>query len=140
MTMIPIDRDPSQRTLRQFGWIWLGFVALFGAIAFWKGLQSVAIGLWIAAVIVPLLGWWQLRVMRLVFLGMSYLAWPIGMVVSHVLLTAVYFLVFTPIGLVMRALGYDPMQRVFDPEAESYWQERDVGADHDDPRRYFRQF
>ncbi len=38
--------------------------------------------------------------MRAVFVGMSYLAWPIGFVVSHVILALVYYLVFTPIGLV----------------------------------------
>jgi hypothetical protein len=140
MSMIPIDRHPSARTLRQFGLIWLGFVTVLGGIAWWKDLHGVAAVLWVLAVVVPVIGWWQLRFMRLVFLGMSYLAWPIGMVVSHVLLAAVYYLVLTPIGLVLRVVGYDPMHRRFDPEAPSYWVERDTGNEASSPKRYFRQF
>jgi hypothetical protein len=88
-------------------------------------------------VVVPILGWLVPAFMRLVFVGMSYVAWPIGFVVSHLVLAAVYYLVLTPVGLVMRLLGYDPMRRGFDREAASYWVERPAAAE---PRRYFRQF
>ena len=76
--------------------------------------------------------------MRMVFLGMSYLTWPIGFVVSHVVLALVYYLVLTPIGLLMRLFGYDSMKRRFDPEAPSYWVERPAAGF--DIRRYLRQF
>jgi hypothetical protein len=73
-----------------------------------------------------------------VFLGMSYAAWPIGFVVSHVILALVYYLVFTPVGLAMRIFRYDPMNRRFDDAAQSYWVVRDPAATP--PKRYFRQF
>jgi hypothetical protein len=69
---------------------------------------------------------------------MSYLAWPIGFVVSHVVLALVYYLVLTPIGLAMRVFGYDPMRREFDRSAESYWIARDTAEIK--AERYFRQF
>ena len=91
MSMVQINRDPSLRELRQFGFIWKGFVAVFGAVAWFKFENpALARGLWIAAVVVPVVGWAVPRVMRLVFVGMSYLAWPIGLVVSHVVLALVY--------------------------------------------------
>ncbi len=118
MSMIQINRNPTLRELRQFGFIWMGFVAFFGAVAWFKfGNPSLARGLWIASIAVPLLGWAMPSFMRLVFVGMSYLAWPIGFVVSHVVLALVYYLVLTPIGLLMRLFGYDSMGREFDPEA-----------------------
>lgn len=139
MSIVQINRDPSRRQLNQFGFVWLGFVALFGAIAWFKFDNPVlARGLWLAAVVVPIIGWLVPAFMRLVFVGMSYLAWPIGFVVSHVVLAAVYYLVLTPIGLIMRLIGYDPMRRGFDREAASYWVERPAAAA--EPRRYFRQF
>ena len=140
MSVVQINRHPSRRQLNQFGFVWLGFVAFFGAVAWFKlGNPGLAKGLWIAAVAVPVIGWLFPGVMRVVFLGMSYLAWPIGMVVSHVVLAVVYYLVFTPIGLVMRLVGRDPMTRTLGSETASYWVERqqDESADH---RRYFRQF
>jgi hypothetical protein len=139
MSIVQINRDPSRRQLNQFGFVWLGFVVLFGVIAWFKlGSPGLARGLWLAAVVVPVIGWLVPVFMRLVFVGMSYLAWPIGFVVSHIVLAAVYYLVLTPIGLIMRLFGYDPMRRGFDREAASYWVERPAAAA--EPRRYFRQF
>jgi hypothetical protein len=92
----------------------------------------------VVAVVVPVVGWTVPSFMRAVYVGLSYLAWPIGFVVSHVLLGAVYYLLVTPIGLILRVVGYDPMHRRFDRKAQSYWIERDDAQR--DPRSYFRQF
>jgi hypothetical protein len=139
MSIVQINKDPTRRQLNQFGFIWLGFLALFGMIAHFKfGSPLAARWLWVAAVVVPIIGWLVPAFMRLVFVGMSYLAWPIGFVVSHVVLAVVYYLVLTPIGLLTRLFGYDSMKRKFDSEAESYWIER--SAERVDSKRYFRQF
>lgn len=62
---------------------------------------------------------------------------PIGWTVTHVVLAIVYYLVLTPIGLLMRIAGRDPMRRKIDPRAATYWIERKNPIDS---RRYFRQF
>jgi hypothetical protein len=139
MSVVQINTNPSRKQLNQFGFIWIGFVALFGVVAWFKFANSgLARGLWVAAIVVPIVGWAMPSFMRLVFVGMSYLAWPIGFVVSHVVLAAVYYLVLTPIGLLTRFFGYDSMKRKFDPGVESYWVER--SPDAVEPTRYFRQF
>ena len=139
MSVVQINKNPTRRELNQFGFIWLGFLTLFGVIAYFKFDSPLAARwLWVAAVVVPIVGWLVPAFMRLIFLGMSYLAWPIGFVVSHVVLAVVYYLVLTPIGLATRLFGYDSMKRKFDPDAESYWIER--SADVVDSKRYFRQF
>ena len=139
MSVVQINRHPTLRQLRQFGWIWMAFVTFFGAVAWFKFDSPVlARGLWVAAIAVPVLGWAVPKFMRFVFMGMSYLAWPIGFVVSHLVLAGVYYLVLTPIGLLMRLFGYDSMKRTFDREATSYWVPRSL--DKLDPKRHFRQF
>ena len=139
MSVVQINKNPTRRELNQFGFIWLGFLVLFGVIAYFKfGSPLAARWLWIAAVVVPVVGWLVPSFMRLVFLGMSYLAWPIGFVVSHVVLAAVYYLVLTPIGLLTRLFGYDSMKKGFDSEAASYRVDRSAEAVN--PKRYFRQF
>jgi len=139
MSVVQINTNPTRKQLNQFGFVWLGFLTLFGVIAWLKlDAPTLAKVLWVLAVVVPVVGWLAPAFMRLVFVGMSYLAWPIGFVVSHVVLALVYYLVFTPIGLVMRLIGYDPMRRRFDPEAVTYWIARDPKAS--DAKRYFRQF
>jgi hypothetical protein len=66
-----------------------------------------------------------------------YAAFPIGWVVSHVMLALIYYGVMTPIGLVMRLLGRDPLKRKLDRSADTYWEPREPIANS---KRYFQQF
>ncbi len=139
MSIVGTNRDPTLKQLNQFGLIWMGFLTIFGAVAWFRlGSPALAKGLWVAAVVVPAIGWLAPSFMRFVFLGMSYAGWPVGFVVSHVVLAVVYYMVVTPIGLTMRLFGYDPMTRRRDPGAESFWVPR--GEDDRGPESYFRQF
>jgi len=45
-------------------------------------------------------------------------------IVSPVVLGIMFYLVITPIGLLMRALGKDPLRLKFDKQSNSYWIER----------------
>lgn len=139
MGLVHLNTDPTPSQLKQFGVIWLGFMTLFGGVAWLKlDRPALAIGLWTVAVVVPVAGWIVPVLMRAVFVGMSILAWPIGFVVSHLVLAVVYYLVLTPIGLVMRLVGYDPMRRRAVPGTTTYWLER--APDGRGAGRYFRQF
>ena len=42
-------------------------------------------------------------------------------VVNPVIMAVIYFAVVTPTGLIMRAVGKDPLRLRRDPNAESYW-------------------
>jgi hypothetical protein len=63
--------------------------------------------------------------------------YPIGWVVTHVIMALIFYLVVTPIGVIMRLTGRDPMERAFDRGAKTYWKPR-----RSDPSsaRYFRQY
>jgi hypothetical protein len=138
MVLIHIDRNPARWQLNVFGLLWLIFFTGIGAVVLWRfELPVAAVVLWIVAVIVPAVGWAAPPVMRLVYLGMAYAAFPIGLVVSLLILLVVYYAVIAPIGLAMRLFGYDPMRRRSDRRATSYWVERENSGDIG---RYFRQF
>lgn len=62
---------------------------------------------------------------------------PIGLTFSMLMLVLAFYLVFTPIGLIMRMLGRDPLERAFDRQASSYWVAHNPAAE---PERYFKQF
>ncbi len=49
------------------------------------------------------------------------LAIVMGFVMTNVLLTLVYMIAITPIGLIMRLLGKTPLKLRFDRECGSYW-------------------
>jgi hypothetical protein len=52
------------------------------------------------------------------------LALGIGWWVSRLLLLLSFVLLVTPLALIMRLVGRDPMARKWDPEATTYWIER----------------
>ena len=49
------------------------------------------------------------------------LAFVLGFIMAHVILTLFFFLVVTPIGLLARLFGKDFLQRRLDKSASSYW-------------------
>ena len=136
--MIEIKKDFSPRELFWFGPLFGLFVGLLAGILI-RRFELVTFGLaFCAAASVLILVYylvpaWQTAIYR----GWLYSVAPIGWVVSHVLLGLLYYLLVTPIGLIMRLVGYDPMQRKLDRSATTYWQLR---PEPSQAKRYFRQF
>jgi hypothetical protein len=138
MSLIRIQRDLSRRQLALFGAAWMAFFGVVGWMVFRStGLGWAATACWALAVVVPAVGWIVPAFMRIVYLGMAYAAFPIGMLVSVALLAVVYYLVLTPTGLLLRLWGRDAMGRRFDREAPTYWR---PAEETDDPARYFQQY
>ena len=138
MPLIQIDMNPPRKQLNLFGLFWLAFFGAVGAYVLWNAESwPAALAIWAVAAVVPAVGWAVPAFMRIMYVGLSVVAYPIGLTVSLVVLAAVYFFLITPIGLLMRLFGRDPMARRFDPESETYWQPHRPA---DSIKRYFRQF
>ena len=71
------------------------------------------------------------------YVGLTVLTYPIGYVVSHVVMGLVFFGMLTPLALIFRLIGRDVLHRSFDESSKSYWVDSKPVKD---PRRYFRQF
>jgi hypothetical protein len=129
----------SADRLRQLGGIVLpGLFAVVGSSVL-RGVDpsTVADVLWGVGGLVAVVVWIAPAAGKKLYVGWMLAAQPIGWTISHLVLAAVYYLVLTPIGLLMRLFGRDPMQRHFDRSATSYWVKRPTEAD---PSRHFRQF
>jgi Saxitoxin biosynthesis operon protein SxtJ len=147
MRAIEINLNPDRRVLRQFGFIALAVFAALGAIALWRGhvlglaLESwagpVAFTFWIVAGVSGLLSLVRPEGNRLLYLALCVIAYPIGYVMSYVLMGAIFFGLLTPVNLVFRLIGRDALGRTFDRRGESYWVPR---AGPPPVGRYFRQF
>jgi len=138
MALIELKTDPSPRELRIFGLLLLLFAGVVAAAVYWRS-GSLDHATWVGGAVgglaVVYLALPPLR--RWIYLGWIYLTFPIGWVISTLLLGVTYYGVLTPLGLLMRLVGRDPMQRKLDPAASSYWLSR--GPER--PRSsYFRQF
>ena len=138
MALLEINRNPSRRDLAWFGLVLFLFFLVIGGVLGRALASDVARYVAWAAGAILALAYYAVPGWRgPMFVGWMYAAYPIGFVMSHLLLGVVYFGVVTPIGLLMRAMGHDPMTRRFDRSATTYWVERQQVSD---VKRYFKQF
>ena len=136
--MIGINRNPSHRELLFFGLLLGLFTVLVGALAYlqWDA-PAAASKIWIAGGSLTVLHFVIPPLRRFFYLTWMYSAFPIGWAVSHTMLAILYYCILTPIGLIMRLMGYDPMSRRLRSEHHTYWEKY---SPEDNPKRYFRQF
>ena len=139
MSLLTFDRNPAPRQLRQFSAIWMPatFLLLGWMLLRRSGSWNGALVTWALGAACTVASNLSPAIARAIWVTWMTLAFPIGWVLSHVVLAAAYYLVLTPVGWVMRLVGYDPMRRAFDPRASTYWTAHDPGTSKP---RYFRQF
>jgi hypothetical protein len=95
-------------------WAWI-VAAIFGVVA------------WLRPQWLTILNYWWLR------LGLL-----LGHIVSPIAMAVLFYVVITPIGLIMRAFGKAAMRVRFDSKAPSYWVVRDPpGPPPDSMRNQF---
>lgn len=122
MRLLEINRNPSDRQLRQFGWIALLALPLVGWI--WGAGGTTLAALVIAGLLLASVSMvWPKRIQPL-FVGLMLIATPIGLVIGELAMAAIYFGVFLPIGLAFRLAGRDALNLRADRKASSYWQEK----------------
>jgi len=109
---------------RSFG---LVFFFVFFAIALWPLTIEGQVRLWSIAIslvflILGLINSKLLNPLNILWMKIGVL---LGTVVSPIVMGIVFFLVVTPTGLIMRALGKDLLSKKFDGNRNSYWIKRD---------------
>ena len=136
MALVEINWRPADRDLRLFAVlqaVFLGIVAFF----LFPRSAAAAIALGGFSGVVALIGVTAPQAIRWFYVGWMIAVYPVGWIVTHLLMAAVFFLLITPIGLAMRMVGYDPLQRKLDRSARSYWVPRDRTVNK---QRWFKQY
>jgi hypothetical protein len=120
--MIDIDIKPDRKKLGTFGWITTGIFLTFSIIFFINtgvllipliALVTAIYGL-IGAIVQP-------NILKPFYITLICLSFPIGWVVSNLILTLIFFLGFFPMGLLLRLKGHDPLRKRFGKIGESSW-------------------
>jgi hypothetical protein len=106
---------PDKKGLREFGLIMGGFfVGLFGllfpwlfgfAFPIWPWI--IAVALWIPALLIP-------NHLKPIYQGWMFFALILGWINTRLLLAIVFYLMITPMGLIMRLFGKNPMKNLPD--------------------------
>ena len=124
--MIDIHRHDEIKagSEREFGFV---FTAVFITIALWPLLDGKPVKLWaliIAALffVCTCIAASLLRPLNILWHNFGLL---LGRIVVPVMMSILFFFGVTPIGIIMRLFGKDPLRLRFDPDATSYWIPRD---------------
>jgi hypothetical protein len=111
---------------RSFGLVFTTVFLMAGGYLFYTGSGGIGVTLTIAAVAilaVALLRPRALAVPNRIWMKFGLL---LHRVANPVVMGAMFLLVFTPFGLVMRAFGKDPLHRRLVPQGKSYWIDRET--------------
>lgn len=123
--------------LRQFAALWL---LVFGAMAGWRYLHGQAgtftAVLAVLALTVGVAGLIKPGFVRPIYTGWMIAAFPIGWTISKIVMALMFYAVFTPLGLVFRLTGRDPL-KLRRTKPASYWVGKTSASSGEE---YFRQY
>jgi len=113
-------QQPTLKDLRQFGLIVGG---VFSVIGLWPVVfRSEAPRLWamILGGLLIVLGGVVPQSLKWVHAGWMKLGHVLGAINTRIILGIIYYLLITPMGIVMRLMGKDPMHRVLRENVDTY--------------------
>jgi len=116
--------NASEHEVRKFGYLF-GIIGLgLAAFSFYK--QGHAWPWWLGgAGLFALGGLAAPGLLRPVYIVWMKFAHILGWVNTRLILGIFYYVILTPIGVVMRVTGWDPLTRRIDRSATSYWVKRE---------------
>ncbi len=135
MALLEFNIAPSPRQLRQFG----AACAVAIPLVAWLWSRSVPTTGWaaVAGAVVCGVGYVLPSALKPLFVGLSVLALPIGLIVGELALLLMFAGVFLPMALVFRIIGRDALHRRAPENGDSFWRKRSAPPES---RSYYRQF
>jgi saxitoxin biosynthesis operon SxtJ-like protein len=121
MQWADVIKPASDKTLRQFAALSL---LVFGGMAAWRLWHgqsgAFTIVLLALALVIGGVGLLLPAAIRPIYAGWMIAAFPIGWAVSKIVMGLMFYLVFTPVGVLFRLMGRDPLQ-LRRRQAGSFW-------------------
>jgi hypothetical protein len=123
-----INSNGPDKELRTFAFTLSCALGFLGGLVLWRKGETGFL-LWVIGMVILSMGLLKPRLLEPIHKGWMGISFLTGFFMTHLILALMYYLVFTPMALVMRALGKDPLRLKHDGKARSYWIKR--------PRREF---
>ena len=147
MAALDLNLNPSKRMLRQFGWAALvafGLLALYvnwkGGLFgfdFGKGARPVSIILAAIAILSAAFAAFAPQLNRPLYLFLAIVTFPIGFVLSYLIMGVIFYGLISPLGLLFRLIKRDALAIRGSDTEESFWVNRPEVRKKES---YFRQY
>ena len=132
------DRDaPTAGSERGFGIV---FAVVFAVIGLWPLTDAQPVRVWALGLVVSFLAVGFIAPGLLKPLNRAWFLFGLALhkIVNPLVMGLLFFFTVTPIALIMRIVGKDPLHRAFDKDATTYWIERNPpGPAPDSMRQQF---
>ncbi|MGB7346568.1 MAG: hypothetical protein WBD20_20270 [Pirellulaceae bacterium] len=113
-------RELDDHQLRYFGLSLCGLIMAFAGLAYWKWQASTASGVLCVASVALAVAYYAVpSSQRRIYQGFTWLTRPFQLFATIVILAIVYFVIVTPIGIVLRLRGRSVAKS--DADAETFW-------------------
>lgn len=119
-----LDIDTSNRTEQQkFGLVMAAVIVVLGLIRYTlHGFAHFPVWFFVVAGAFAFFGLVLPRALKPVLIVWLKFALVLNWIMTHVLLTIVYWLVIVPMGIIMRVFSEDPLKRKWLAKTDSYWE------------------
>lgn len=126
----------DKKTLRNFGLLFFVVLSALAGLSYWKGGSNwpwfivgsglfLILGLFLPFLLKPFYKVWMI------------FAFLLGWVMTRIVVTLTFFLIFTPVGFLLRILGKDLLSEKIDRNASTYWRRHEPVSDKS---RYLKQY
>ncbi len=113
----------TPKEVRNFGILFTIVFLALAAFAAYKGNHAWP-WLLLAACFFLISGLILHAILRPMYIGWMRFAFVLGWINTRVILGIFFYLILTPVGLIMRLFRRDPLHRKFDRKAATYWIKR----------------
>jgi multisubunit Na+/H+ antiporter MnhG subunit len=117
-------QTPTNKDVRNFGLGLLIITGIIGGFLLWRGRSAAPffLGISLACLILALA--WPTG-LKPAYRFLMWLGEKLAWINTRIILALVFYLIFTPVGLITRLIGKDLLDRKLDPAKETYWRDRD---------------
>ncbi len=139
MNSIISKKEKTEKQLKEFGQVMALAGLVFSCLLIIKRKQisCLLLGLLVFSLIFMILASFAAKTLRLPEYYWMKFAEKLGAVVTYLIMLITFYCIFTPIGLLLKLIGKDLLQRKLDPSKQSYW---DKTTPLTDKKRYYTPF
>ena len=140
--MIDLNLNPSKKELRTFGLCALVFLARGARV----GHRPAGLDRFPLEPQLPIFDCCCRLLLRILWpygpfwVSLMVVNYPIGWVVTHVIMAIIFYLVVSPVGVIRRLTGLIQMERILDQNAKTRLRWKLAWRMDSDSSRYFRQY
>lgn len=136
--MMHIDTS-DRREQRKFGLLMAAAIAVLGLLRYaLHGFEHFPVYFFAVAAVFLALGLAAPIVLKPVFIAWMKFAVVLNWIVTHILLTVAWCVMFTPVRVLVSIFSEDPLKRAWKAGGASYWEPPEEQPDK--VERYFNQF